>query len=111
MSCSAVGPAGRWKMKLLIPLKKGGYGLDHNYGHGKENLSVNVLLMMMLSFLVDQIFEMKNDLLNKARQAYKYKSYLWEKIREAYQWRYFASWEELLECLIKKKNKPLLDTS
>ena len=30
-----------------------GYHLEHNYGHGEQNLSVVLALLMMLVFLVD----------------------------------------------------------
>jgi hypothetical protein len=29
--------------------------LEHNFGHGEQNLSVVLALMMMLAFLVDQV--------------------------------------------------------
>ena len=36
-------------------LKKQGYHLEHNYGHGKEHLSSTLAGLMLLSFLFDQV--------------------------------------------------------
>src|SRR5208337_4274670 len=47
----------RWKIEneTFNTLKNQGYHLEHNYGHGEQNLSVVLALMMMLAFLVDQV--------------------------------------------------------
>src|ERR1700730_13816247 len=46
----------RWKIEneTFNTLKNQGYHLEHNYGHGEQNLSVLLALVMMLAFLVDQ---------------------------------------------------------
>jgi hypothetical protein len=36
-------------------LKNQGYNLEHSYGHGDLHLAENFILLMLLSFLVDQI--------------------------------------------------------
>ena len=50
------GGRARWKIEneTFNTLKNQGYHLDHNYGHGEQNLSVVLALLMMLAFLVDQ---------------------------------------------------------
>ena len=49
--------AGRSRMRLFNTLKNGGYGLGHNFGHGKENLSFNAVSPHDVGvFFVDQIF-------------------------------------------------------
>ena len=47
----------RWKIEneTFDTLKNQGYHLEHNYGHGEQNLSVVLALLMMLAFLVDQV--------------------------------------------------------
>ena len=106
------GGRARWKIEneTFNALKNRGYGLGHNFGHGKENLSFNIVLLMMLAFFVDQIFELKNELAQKVAKVYKRKLYLWDKIREGYQWQKFDSWEHFLEYLIERR-KPPDDTS
>jgi len=50
------GGRARWKIEneTFNTLKNQGYNFEHNYGHGKENLSVVFAMLMMLAFLVDQ---------------------------------------------------------
>ena len=45
-----------WKVEneTFNTLKNQNYNFEHNYGHGKKNLSVIFALLMMLVFLVDQ---------------------------------------------------------
>jgi hypothetical protein len=49
----------RWKIEneTFNTLKNLGYNFKHNYGHGKQHLSTNFCLLMMLAFLIDQIQE------------------------------------------------------
>ena len=49
----------RWRVEneTFNTLKNQGYDLEHNYGHGKENLSTVLALLMFLAFAVDQIQE------------------------------------------------------
>ena len=51
------GGRARWKIEneTFNTLKNQGYHLEHNYGHGEQNLSVVLALLMMLAFLVDQV--------------------------------------------------------
>jgi hypothetical protein len=53
----ARGGRARWKIEneTFNTLKNQGYYLEHNYGHGDKNLSVNMVTVMFTAFLVDQI--------------------------------------------------------
>ena len=105
ISLVARGGRSRWHIEnqTFNVLKNHGYGLDHNYGHGDENLSFNSVLMAMISFYVDQIFEIKNELFQKAKDACKRKSYLWDLTRAMYITMPFRDWEDLLNKVIKNR--------
>src|SRR5205085_3830910 len=47
----------RWRIEneTFNTLKNQGYHFEHNYGHGKEQLSVVLALLMMLAFGIDQV--------------------------------------------------------
>ena len=49
------GGRARWKIEneTFNTLKNQGYHFEHNFGHGKKNLSVNFAVLMMLAFLID----------------------------------------------------------
>ncbi len=60
----------RWKdeNEIFNTLKNQGYHLEHNFGHGKENLASNFAIFANLAFLIDQIEELCCPLYQKARE-------------------------------------------
>ncbi len=81
----AVGRS-RWKIEneTFNTLKNQGYQLEHNYGHGRQFLATNFALLMLLTFLLDQIAQAKDQAFQLAWQACKTKKNLWEKIRQVF---------------------------
>jgi hypothetical protein len=96
------GGRARWKIEneTFNTLKNQGYHLDHNYGHGEQNLSVVLALMMMLAFLVDQVQQLCCPLFQSVWHKMKTKSHLWEEIRCCFHRLVFDSMEELLRALL-----------
>lgn len=89
----------RWKIEneTFNTLKNQGYHLEHNFGHGKEHLSVVFSLLMMLAFLVDQVLEATCQLFQAALKKVGARTRFWEKVRS-----YFTSLEfESMEMLYK----------
>jgi divalent metal cation (Fe/Co/Zn/Cd) transporter len=62
-------------------LKNQGHCLKHNYGHGKQNLTTVLALLMFLAFAVDQIQEACCGLFNAAIERAGRRIRLWESIR------------------------------
>ncbi|MDY6877291.1 MAG: transposase [Chloroflexota bacterium] len=58
------GGRARWKVEneTFNTLKNQGYRFEHNFGHGKKNLSVVFVALMMLAFLVDQVQQLACEL-------------------------------------------------
>lgn len=98
----------RWNIENCVfnTLKNQGYNLGHNYGHGKENLSTNFALLMMLAFTVDQVQELCCKLFQEAREKMKTKYGLWERIRGLLFDFKFASWEMLLRKIVSTVQLP-----
>jgi hypothetical protein len=96
------GGRARWKIEneTFNTLKNQGYHLEHNYGHGVQNLSVVLALVMLLAFLVDQTQQRCCPLFQAARNKYRTKRYLWEEIRTRFHDFVFASMADLLTALI-----------
>lgn len=88
----------RWNIENCVfnTLKNQGYNLEHNYGHGMENLSTNFAMLMMLAFLVDQVQELSCKLFKSARDKMKTKYGLWERIRGLLIDFKFPNWEMVL---------------
>jgi hypothetical protein len=109
------GGRARWKIEneTFNTLKNQGYHLDHNYGHGEQNLSVVLALLMILAFLVDQVQQLCCPLFQAAWQKMKTKCHLWEEIRHHFRVLRFQSMAELLRALISGivPQKPVLQNT
>ena len=93
----------RWQIEngVFNTLKNQGYYLEHNFGHGKENLSTNLMLLMMLAFFVDQVQQLSCRVYQVALKVMRAKYILWEKIRSVIDHTLLHSWEELLLHVIR----------
>lgn len=109
------GGRARWKIEneTFNTLKNQGYHLEHNYGHGKQNLSVVLAMLMMLAFLVDQVQQACCPLFQAAWNKMKTKRHLWEEIRNHFRTLLFDSMAELLTALIRNivPQKPVFENS
>jgi Transposase DDE domain len=109
------GGRARWKIEneTFNTLKNQGYHLEHNYGHGEQNLSVVLALLMMLAFLVDQTQQLCCPLFQAAWHKLHTKRHLWEQIRNCFQTFRFDSMTELLTALIRgiERQRPVLQDS
>lgn len=106
------GGRARWKIEneTFNTLKNQGYHLEHNYGHGEQNLSVVLALLMMLAFLVDQVQQACCPLFQAAWNKMKTKCHLWEEIRNGFHAFRLDSMTELLTALIRgiERQRPVL---
>src|ERR1700682_383613 len=109
------GGRARWKIEneTFNTLKNQGYHLEHNYGHGEQNLSVVLALLMMLAFLVDQVQQLCCPLFQAAWHKMKTKCHLWEELRHHFRLLVFDSMAELLMALVRgiAPQKPVFENS
>lgn len=93
----------RWKNEneMFNVMKNHGYCMDHNYGHGQSNLSLNFYLLTLLAFTMHQIFELTDKLYQACRKKCGSKKHLWETIRSYIKIIIFDAWELLLEFVLK----------
>lgn len=106
------GARARWKVEdeTFNTLKNQGYNLEHNYGHGKNNLSENFAVLMMLAFLVDQIQMSSCELFKRVLEKEECKIELWESIRSIIKCFSVSSMQMVYETLFYgfEKVKPLI---
>jgi hypothetical protein len=90
------GGRARWKIEneTFNTLKNQGYHLEHNYGHGEQNLSVVLALLMMLAFLVDQVQQLCCPLFKAAWNKMTTKCHLWDDLRSHFRTLLFDSMAE-----------------
>lgn len=93
----------RWKIEneTFNTLKNQGYHIEHNYGHGKKNLSMNFFLLNLLAFFMHQILELTDKLYQECRKKFGSKRNLWDHLRVSIRILIFPDWESLLWRLLK----------
>src|SRR6266699_4657173 len=102
------GGRARWKIEneTLNTLKNQGYHFEHNYGHGMQNLSVVVAMLLMLAFLVDQTQQLCCALFRAVWAKLGSKRLLWERMRALFYDYALESMQQLLEALFYGLKKP-----
>ena len=98
----------RWKIEneTFNTLKNQGYHLEHNFGHGKQNLSNNLLLLNLLAFLVHQILELTDRLYRSVRwKKFTSRKEFWNQLRCTFRILVFRNFEHMLAYIL---NPPML---
>ena len=95
----------RWKNEneLFNVMKNHGYCMEHNYGHGQNNMAFNFYLLTLLAFFMHQIFELTDRQYQACREKFGSKKHLWEKLRSWIDIIIFETWEKLLEFALAPK--------
>ena len=95
----------RWRIEneTFNTLKNQGYQFEHNFGHGKKNLSVVLAYLMFTAFLIDQIQEFTCQYFKAALKKTRRLKYLWEKIRACFSLYFIDSWDELYTVIANRK--------
>jgi hypothetical protein len=103
------GGRARWKIEneTFNTLKNQGYQFEHNFGHGKRNLSTVFALLMMLAFLIDQVQQKLCPVFRAALATCSSRRSLWEKVRGAVEWRVFHSMQDIFIAIIERRKAPL----
>jgi hypothetical protein len=96
------GGRSRWKVEneTFNTLKNQGYQFEHNFGHGKQNLSVVFAMLMMLAFLVDQTQERCCPLFQAVRRKFTSRRLLWDHVRSHFRHFDFVSMQQLYDVLV-----------
>lgn len=111
------GGRARWKIEneTFNTLKNQGYHFEHNYGHGKMNLSVVFAMLMMLAFLVNQVEQICCPIFNAVLKKFRTKRALWDNVRSHFRHFTFSSMSHLYKVMLydlaKELPAPTLDTS
>jgi hypothetical protein len=113
----ARGGRARWKIEneTFNTLKNQGYHYEHNFGHGKKNLSVVFAMLMMLAFLVDQVQQLCCPLFQAVWKKMGTKRALWDNVRSHFRHFRIHSMRQLYEAILydlaKEVPLPGLDSS
>lgn len=88
------GGRARWRIEneTFNTLKNQNYHFEHNFGHGKKNLSTVFAMLTMLAFGLDQAQEISDQAFKQALEHQVRKKYLWEKLRGLITFCFVDSW-------------------
>jgi hypothetical protein len=92
----------RWKIEneTFNTLKNQGYNFEHNYGLGKQYLSMVFVKIMMLAFLVDQTQQLCCALFQSVLKKVGSKKALWEDMRSLFHCFRLESMEMLYRAIV-----------
>ena len=87
----------RWKVENESNniLKNQGYNLEHNFGHGQENLAEILLSLNLLAFLFHNVLDLVNSLYQNIRKILATRKTFFNDIRALLKYVWFQSWSDL----------------
>jgi hypothetical protein len=93
----------RWKVENENNnvLKTKGYHLEHNFGHGKKNLSTLFLTFNLLAFLFHTTLDLMDQKYKLLRRVLPTRETFFQDLRALTRYIYFDSWEALLRFMIE----------
>ncbi len=97
------GGRARWKIEneTFNTLKNQGYHLEHNFGHGRQNLSMIFFMLNLLAFYVHQILEFTDRLYQTVRyQKFTSRKEFWNQLRCTFRILVFRDFEHMLAYIL-----------
>ena len=97
------GGRARWKIEneTFNTLKNQGYHIEHNFGHGQQNLSMIFFVLNLLAFYVHQILELTDRLYHQVRYTkFTSRKEYWNQLRCTIRILIFPRWESLLQFIL-----------
>jgi len=91
----------RWKIEneTFNTLKNQGYHIEHNFGHGKKNLSMNFFILNLLAFFIHQILDLCDPIYQRCRSKFTSRKEYWNQLRCTFRVLCFNNWEHMLNFI------------
>lgn len=98
----------RWKIEneTFNVLKTKGYNLEHNFGHGKQNLAAVLATLNLLAFACHTLCEPAEDLWRRAMQKAGTRTRFFGHLQSLTVFPVFPSWHDLLGTLACARPPP-----
>ena len=98
----------RWKIENENnnTLKTKGYHFEHNFGHGKQNLTETLLSLNLLAFLFHTVLELFDERYRLIRRTLPRRKDFFNDIRALTRYICFESWSQLLVFMIRGLEVP-----
>jgi len=98
----------RWKIEneTFNVLKTKGYNLEHNFGHGKNNLSAMLATLNLIAFAIHTAAELADEAWKTAMKTAGARARFFNHLRSLTVFILFPSWKVLLDTLAFKAPPP-----
>lgn len=99
----------RWKIENENnnTLKTKGYHFEHNFGHGKKNLSAVLATFILLAFLFHTVLEQFDQCYRLLRAVLPSRKTFFDDTRALTRYICFDSWQQMLEFMLKGLEIPI----
>jgi hypothetical protein len=99
----------RWKIENENnnTLKTKGYYFEHNFGHGKKNLSSVLASLILLAFLFHTVLEHIDKFYQLLRSELPSRKTFFDDIRALTRYLCFESWQQMLEFMLQGLEIPI----
>jgi len=87
-------------------LKTNGYNLEHNFGHGKNNLSAVFVTLNLLAFAFHTVCDLTEGLWRQAAEKMGSRGRFFENLRSITNFLVFPTWDDLLATLAFARPPP-----
>ncbi len=74
--------------------------MEHNFGHGQNNLCEMLLSLNLLAFLFHSVLDLANSTYNKVRDLLVSRRSFFNDIRTLLKYFWFATWQDLLNFIL-----------
>ena len=93
----------RWKIENegINVLKRKGYHVEHNYGHGSQYLAQVFLVLNLLAFLLHTALHLVDELYQYLRRALHKRVTFFDDMRALCRYNFFQNWETLWLFMIR----------
>ena len=92
----------RWKIENENNnvLKNNGYNLEHNFGHGQNNLCEMLLTLNLLAFLFHSVLKLANYTYQRLRHILGSRRSFFNDIRALLKYFWFETWSDLFDFML-----------
>lgn len=99
----------RWKIENENnnTLKTKGYHFEHNFGHGKNNLSSVLATLILLAFLFHTVLDHFDKCYQLLRSVLSSREMFFDDVRALTRYICFESWQQMLEFMLKGLEIPI----
>ena len=99
----------RWKIENENnnTLKTKGYHFEHNFGHGKKNLSAVLATLILLAFLFHTVLEHIDKCYQLLRSVLSSRQMFFDDVRALTRYICFESWQQMLEFMLRGLEIPI----